>query len=330
LHLACHLGALDICGLLLRRSDIGVMCVSLDNTSALHYLVAPVVPPAQYTPVPGTPSDSRELLRVMKRLLALGADVNVSTIRGDTPLHRAAFRGNSVAVAYLIKKEAKIDAEDKLGETPLHYAVRGAHESVVRKLMEAGADCRKKGESGSPLEIAQREKYEEIERVLLELENVKINDNEKKDQQQVSDEEEEDEEDEDESEEAKEEEDEEENVNEEEKGEGYAEIKPENGIDEELLKNLKERERKMRKRKLKRESRFVTLVSGPTADVHVFFSKHFKLPYKCFQCNGIIWRSIRSNEKGYCCAVCGIRIHKRCRLEAMCTVCERKNSEKKK
>jgi len=74
--------------------------------------------------------------RVLKVLLAHGADPNRTTIpgietdsfmrdcrtKGETPLHRAAAFGDAEAIQLLIEAGAVVDANDAHGDTPLSWA----------------------------------------------------------------------------------------------------------------------------------------------------------------------------------------------------------------
>lgn len=61
-----------------------------------------------------------------------------------TELHHAVKAGNSVKVAALIDGKADVNAEDFLGQTPLHYVAAMQHtasvEAIVEKLIAAGAN----------------------------------------------------------------------------------------------------------------------------------------------------------------------------------------------
>ncbi|UKZ56964.1 hypothetical protein TrVGV298_010812 [Trichoderma virens] len=48
-----------------------------------------------------------------------------------TALHAAAFRGNAVAVKYLLERGAKVDSQDGLGQTAKYIANRDGHRAVV-------------------------------------------------------------------------------------------------------------------------------------------------------------------------------------------------------
>jgi len=98
-------------------------------------------------------------VKVMRKLLAMGADVAAQNRRGQVPLHYAVDGGpgttwwnpsaQAQAVAVLLKAGGDIHAVDKGGVTALHRAVRNRCTGAVRALLEGGADMRRKSKSGS-------------------------------------------------------------------------------------------------------------------------------------------------------------------------------------
>ncbi len=77
----------------------------------------------------------------------------------NTSLQTAAKDGDIAAITNLIKMGANVNSADKLGRTPLHYAVMAATEEqaaqAVTALIEAGADLAAKNNSGkTPKETA--------------------------------------------------------------------------------------------------------------------------------------------------------------------------------
>ena len=75
-----------------------------------------------------------------KALLADGADVNVRTTDGQTPLSVAAFHGMDNVAALLIANGADINNQDDAGLTPLHCAVMKGRQPIVQMLLDAGAE----------------------------------------------------------------------------------------------------------------------------------------------------------------------------------------------
>ena len=78
--------------------------------------------------------------RVAMLLLAWGADVNACRKDVGTPLHRAAFSRDLVALRTLLSKGANINVQTNDGETPLTLAVESPSEEGVKQLLDAGAN----------------------------------------------------------------------------------------------------------------------------------------------------------------------------------------------
>ena len=89
-------------------------------------------------------------LAAVRKLVSLGADVNLQDKQGWTPLHFAAQALSKEVTTYLLAHGASVDLVDCYGNTPLFkatFASRGDG-SVIRALRTAGADPRKKNKSG--------------------------------------------------------------------------------------------------------------------------------------------------------------------------------------
>lgn len=67
---------------------------------------------------------------------------------GETTLHLAAWQGQESVVRLLLDHGAEVDAQNKHGRTALHLATLRAHEGVVRLLLERGADVNLRDLSG--------------------------------------------------------------------------------------------------------------------------------------------------------------------------------------
>jgi len=59
---------------------------------------------------------------------------------GNSPLHIASYRGNTLKVDVLIRKHADLDLRDIFGNGALHYAINQGLKEVVHMLLKAGAD----------------------------------------------------------------------------------------------------------------------------------------------------------------------------------------------
>ncbi|RPA86472.1 ankyrin repeat protein, partial [Ascobolus immersus RN42] len=85
---------------------------------------------------------------------------------GWTALHIAAERERLAFALALINAGADIEAQDDLGQTPLHRAAWVGREKMVKFLLDAGAD-KGKGET-TALHLACRSGHASVVRVLLE------------------------------------------------------------------------------------------------------------------------------------------------------------------
>jgi len=76
------------------------------------------------------------LKNVVNALLAKGADINAIDKYGKTPLH---YAQNAGVVKALVAKDADVKVVDIFGNTPLHYAAEKGCIDVVNALLSAGA-----------------------------------------------------------------------------------------------------------------------------------------------------------------------------------------------
>lgn len=96
-------------------------------------------------------------------LVAKGALLDARNRRGAEPLHYAADanrwspKAQSETIKYLVSVGANVHARDANGATPLHRAVRTRSALAVRALLDGGADLRSTNKNGStPLDLALR------------------------------------------------------------------------------------------------------------------------------------------------------------------------------
>lgn len=82
----------------------------------------------------------RRDLTWLRFLAAQGADINVATSSGDTPLIIAARIGFVEGADALLGRGAQVDKPNRLGETPLIIAVQQRNLPLVRLLAERGAN----------------------------------------------------------------------------------------------------------------------------------------------------------------------------------------------
>ncbi|KAJ1691818.1 hypothetical protein LUZ63_015973 [Rhynchospora breviuscula] len=86
----------------------------------------------------------------------LGFHVDLLSSNGETPLFRAALRGHAETAKYLISRGANPLVWNMQGITPLHSAVRYAHDELVRFFLSLGVpvDVKLNNVSGTPLTVA--------------------------------------------------------------------------------------------------------------------------------------------------------------------------------
>lgn len=104
---------------------------------------------------------------VVRAFIQAGANVDARDgVKHCTALHMAARRGSVAIAEALLDCGAAIDVKDSLGDTPLRRAVNCGKIDVARLLLSRGADIRSKGNKGlTPLSAARTQPM----RRLLEL-----------------------------------------------------------------------------------------------------------------------------------------------------------------
>ncbi|KAF3177841.1 hypothetical protein TWF788_007623 [Orbilia oligospora] len=91
-----------------------------------------------------------------------------SILDGRTPLSWAAENGHETVVRLLINAGAEIETKDWYGRTPLSWAAENGHEVVARLLINAGAEMETKdGYERTPLSWAVRNGYKTVVELLL-------------------------------------------------------------------------------------------------------------------------------------------------------------------
>ena len=108
-------------------------------------------------------------LKEIERLIALGVCVDAKDRTGNTPLHWASGNGHADVVKLLINAGADINAKNKDGDTALHRARENNHANVVELLIKEGAKVgvrNKKGEA--PLSWAVDKGHTKVVNMLLD------------------------------------------------------------------------------------------------------------------------------------------------------------------
>ncbi|KAL3292004.1 ankyrin [Colletotrichum asianum] len=90
-----------------------------------------------------TDPDQDLVSEMIDAFMKAGADVNMSTFRGETPLWLACSNGNPILVEELLRVGANPNISDKDGSTPIHQAFSKPTKysyHIIDKLSRAGAD----------------------------------------------------------------------------------------------------------------------------------------------------------------------------------------------
>ena len=87
----------------------------------------------------------------------------VGLVGCGSSIHQAAMSGNIEAVKQHLSAGTNVNAKDKGGVTPLHYAARFDYKKIVELLIATDADVNAKNKNGStPLDRAIQYKKTEI------------------------------------------------------------------------------------------------------------------------------------------------------------------------
>lgn len=146
LHIAIARGDFNKINEQLNR-NVNINCLAGDGLSTLQWAMI---------------ADSK----VLSFLLDKGADPNVKSTEGATPVMNAVQSDKMEHLNILITNQADINAKDNRGFTALHRASEMGRKEMVRILLENGADKNVEAENHTPLSLATAMKNEDIIKLL--------------------------------------------------------------------------------------------------------------------------------------------------------------------
>ncbi|KAK1625254.1 ankyrin-2 ankyrin [Colletotrichum phormii] len=82
------------------------------------------------------------------------SDLEIADAQLRTPLHFATFLGQVDTIRELVSRGSNINAKDKDGWTPLHFAIHFENEQITDLLLELGASHMKTKKGETPLDLA--------------------------------------------------------------------------------------------------------------------------------------------------------------------------------
>ena len=102
-------------------------------------------------------------LEALSRFHRDGGKLNAPNRFGATPLHYAAFHGHLETARFLIAKGVDIETRDRHGATALHMAAFNGHRLIVLLLLELGSDLSAKNDDGlTPVALARHRRHEQL------------------------------------------------------------------------------------------------------------------------------------------------------------------------
>ena len=120
--------------LALQKNYLLVVKALVENQADVNFVSVEIGPLLFYA------SNTYEGTVYPKLLINKEANVNCATIWNKTPLHAAAYHGNTNLAKMLVQKGAKIDAQTTALQTPLILAATMGHDEIVELLLANGAN----------------------------------------------------------------------------------------------------------------------------------------------------------------------------------------------
>lgn len=85
----------------------------------------------------------------VEALLDAGANANLASVNGVTPLHSGVRSSSQSIISKLIGRNVNVNAQTRGGSTALHYAARGGKQAITEQLIAANADVKKQNNNGN-------------------------------------------------------------------------------------------------------------------------------------------------------------------------------------
>lgn len=110
--------------------------------------------------------EQQEYQKVLN-MLSIGADPEVATHEGVTPLMKAAYSGNNELVSLLLMYESERKTQDHKGNIPLHYAAMSGDFHCLVNLLDRDTLNKQNREGMTPLMLAAERKHSDSVDTLL-------------------------------------------------------------------------------------------------------------------------------------------------------------------
>ena len=130
LHCAAYNANLEAVQVLLEYGADVSLRDTEDGNTPLHDVLTEI----RISPLP-----EGKVVEIVRRLLEYGANPNIRSADGSTPLHHASSCGSLEATSLLLHYGANIDEKDGEGKTSLQVASSYGHDSIMKLLLEQGA-----------------------------------------------------------------------------------------------------------------------------------------------------------------------------------------------